>query len=71
MTDDQIYQAVHAFDIQLEDWNSAIIVGLSRNVLYIVKNISTVVRITHRRNTYKCGIYMQLIVIDLFIGNNY
>ena len=59
---------MHAFNVQLADQNRAYVLGSSRNLFRILRNIPTVVGITRRGHGCECRIYARLIVIDLCIG---
>ena len=41
--------------------------GLSRNLLCTLQNIPTIVSIIHRGYGCECGIYVQLIIIDMYL----
>ena len=61
---------MHAFDIQLVDQNHVFHLGLSRNLLRILKNNLTAVGITRRGRGFMRVINVQFIEIDLHIYTN-
>ena len=46
-------------------------IGIIYYVLGLTMNITTMVYIINRCHGCECGIYPQLIIIDIFIGNKY
>ena len=51
--------------------NNVCILGLSRYLFGIMEMVLTVVDIEFRGLSYKCGIYVQSIEIDIHIRNKY
>ena len=60
---------MYVINILLIDQNHAFILGLSSNLLLILKNFNTSVGITHRGNGFKFGVYVWLVTKYMGIGN--
>ena len=58
---------MHAFNIQLVDYNHALVLELINHLFCILHNSPTVVGITHSIHSFRLLIYIQSVVIYMHI----
>ena len=62
---------MHLFDIQPVNQNHGCVLSISGDLLYLLRNIPTIVRIMCMRHGCEGVMHAQFIMIGLCIGNKY